>query len=691
MYSNVDIHAPLSVGNGEFAYTADITGMQTFAEEYAKGQPLCTQSQWGWHSNPRPSWLSYEAFRMKEYDTPRGRQGFPTSYQGQEDLYTYLRQNPHRLHLGQIGMELIKTSKEKATIGDINDINQTLDLYNGILYSSFRLETSSVRVKTACHPRRDQVAFSLESSLLAEGRLSIIVAFPGASPGPAATSKRYILPDRWADYITAADWNHPELHHTYYMDAGKDYVVLLRVLDQERYFVRISWKGKAVVQQIATHYFRICPRSNSAYFQIACEFQPFPYRDPISDIEDVFIQSAGYWNEFWSTGGAVQLAESKDPRALELERRIVLSQYLTAIHCAGSIPPQETGLMNNSWYGKFNLEMHWWHAYHFALWGRAHLLERSLWWYNANLAKAKRMAEKQGLKGARWVKSYGPDDWDDAMPSAVTPLLIWCQPHPISFAEACYKAQPEQDHEILKKYTDLVLQTAEYMADFVIWDAQNKRYILAPPIATAQEVHPPDTVLNPSFELSYWRYGLEIAQKWRERVGLGRDTRWDHIIRHLSKLPIWQGVYLAHENCYDTYTRYNYDHPSFLACLGVLPGDDVDCRIMENTLYKVLKEWDLKKKSWGWDFPMIAMTATRLGKPDIAISILLNDLPQNRFLANGHNSTREDLPCYLPANGALLTAVALMAAGWEGEQTVEAPGFPKDGNWSVQHEGIMKY
>ena len=37
----------LSVGNGEFAFTADATGLQTFPELYDV-IPLCTQSQWGW-------------------------------------------------------------------------------------------------------------------------------------------------------------------------------------------------------------------------------------------------------------------------------------------------------------------------------------------------------------------------------------------------------------------------------------------------------------------------------------------------------------------------------------------------------------------------------------------------------------------------------------------------------------------
>ena len=42
-----DSLASLSVGNGEFAYTVDITGLQTFPDNYKKGVPLGTQSQSG--------------------------------------------------------------------------------------------------------------------------------------------------------------------------------------------------------------------------------------------------------------------------------------------------------------------------------------------------------------------------------------------------------------------------------------------------------------------------------------------------------------------------------------------------------------------------------------------------------------------------------------------------------------------
>lgn len=43
---------------------------------------------------------------------------------------------------------------------------------------------------------------------------------------------------------------------------------------------------------------------------------------------------------------------------------------------------------------------------------------------------------------------------------------------------------------------------------------------------------------------------------------------------------------------------------------------------------------------------------------------------------------------YFPANGGLLHAVAMMAAGWDGAPKVPAPGFPQDGSWTVRYEGL---
>jgi len=67
-----DIASPLSVGNGEFAFTADITGLQTFTSDYAKGMPLATVEQWGFRSAP-PKGFSLGKFPLTYLDTS-GRQ-----------------------------------------------------------------------------------------------------------------------------------------------------------------------------------------------------------------------------------------------------------------------------------------------------------------------------------------------------------------------------------------------------------------------------------------------------------------------------------------------------------------------------------------------------------------------------------------------------------------------------------------
>jgi hypothetical protein len=82
---------------------------------------------------------------------------------------------------------------------------------------------------------------------------------------------------------------------------------------------------------------------------------------------------------------------------------------------------------------------------------------------------------------------------------------------------------------------------------------------------------------------------------------------------------------------------------------------------------------------------MAAMCATRLGKPEQAVALLLKDEVKNSYLKNGHNYQTSRLRIYLPGNGGLLTAVAMMCAGFEGNETSN-PGFPND--WNVKWEGL---
>jgi protein-glucosylgalactosylhydroxylysine glucosidase len=662
----LDPLAPLSIGNGEFAFTADVTGLQTFPQFHENAMPLCTMSQWGWHTSPLAPGLNPKAFRLALYDTHGREVGYRTSSEGQTDLYNWLRENPHRLHLGRIGLRIALAGGAEARPQDLTSIEQKLDLWSGILTSRFAVEGNMVSVRTAVHHASDLLAVAVESPLIAAGRLAVRFEFPYGAPA-----------------MPAADWSQPARHKSTLVRKSDGRAEIHRFLDADEYFTTICWKDPASFTSPTAHHFLLSPSTKGARLEFTAAFAPHPLRDSLPTAGACFAGSEQHWGRFWSSGGAVDLAGSKDPRAQELERRIVLSQYLTAIQCAGSMPPQETGLTVNSWYGKFHLEMHWWHAAHFALWNRLPMLEKSLGWYLSILPVARQSAGAQGYAGARWPKMVGPEGQDS--PSPIGPLLIWQQPHPIFYAELSYRSH--RNRRILDRYWPLVHESATFMGSYAHLDGKANRYQLGPPLIPAQENHPPRETWNPVFELEYWRFGLQIAQRWRERLGMNRDPGWDDILSRLSALPAQDGIYLAHENCPQTFTERNSDHPSMLGALGMLPGDGIDRETMRRTLARVMKEWQWDK-TWGWDYPLTAMTAARLGEPQLAVDALLMTTVKNRYLPNGHNWQRDNLPCYLPGNGGLLYAVAMMAAGWRGAPQQQAPGFPSNGSWSVRWEKL---
>jgi len=674
-----DVHSPLSVGNGEFAFTADVTGLQTFEGDYNAGIPLSTMAQWGFHSMPNPQGYSLEKFPLTTNDTSGRPVGYlyyengksPPEWRAAAD---YLYANPSRLDLGRLALVLKSGDGHEVRLGDLKDIHQELDLWTGELRSHFSLDGEPVDVLTCCHPDRELLAVQIHSALIAQGRLSVLLAFPYGSGSFNGNG---------------ADWGRPDAHQTVMTQTGDRRADFIRTLDHDRYYAALAWSKGNHLTPDGPHRYLLAGNGQTIEFIAAFSQSVLPAKLP--DATATQKASVAMWKHFWTTGGAIDLSQSKDPRWQELERRIVLSQYLTRIQSCGSLPPQETGLTCNSWFGKFHLEMHWWHAAHFGLWGRSELLERSLPFYQRILPKAEAQAKSQGYEGARWPKCVGPSG--DPGPTYLECYLIWQQPHPIFYSELCYRDHPNR--ETLKKYQELVFETAKFMASFAVWDKSRNQYRIGPPFADAAEVYFADHEhqWNPTFEIAYWRWGLETAQHWRERLGLPRDPKWDDVIAHLPPLPTRDGLYVAGETAADTFTApgRNTSHPCMLAPLGMLDGSMVDRETMRRTLHQVMKNWDWNN-TWGWDYPMMAMTAARLGEGETAIEALLMDKSKNGYLPNGHNPQMgPTLPLYLPGNGGLLYATALMAAGWDGAPPGKnAPGFPDDGNWVVKWEGLKK-
>lgn len=669
--TKIDSLSSLTVGNGNFAFTVDATGMQSFPDAYAKGVPLGTQSVWGWHSFPNIENLKIEqAYRT--YDL----EGRKLSYtvQGKEPeakkAVEYFRVNPHRLQLGNIGLEIKKEDGTLATANDIKRIRQELNMWTGVITSSFSVEDVPVIVTTVAHQHVDAVSFRIESPLLFKNRIAVRLRFPYPN----------------GQFKDVGDNYKRDEKHTSSLTTGTGTALIKRTLDTTNYFVDVNWTSSATMKKSGAHYFQLLPVSGKGSFE--CSFS-FSEKKPVTQITNFFKtkqSSELSWKKFWLSGGAVDFSATKDPRAFEIERRVMLSQYLTKIQCSSAYPPQETGLTYNSWYGKPHLEMHWWHAVHFAQWGRPELMEKSLEWYFTVAKKAKLIAKRQGFEGLRWQKMT--DNNGDEAPSSVGAFLIWQQPHFIYMAEMLYRSKPTK--QTLNKYKDLLFATADFMASFPTYNATTKKYNLGKGLIPAQECFEAVQTFNPTYELAYWSWALQKAQEWRKRLGLSSNKKWQTIIDNLAPLPQKNGVYLATEStpdCYQPGSRQLTDHPAVLAAYSTIPAaNGLDTIVMKKTLDTVWKVWQWND-TWGWDFPLVAMTAARLHLPEKAVDALLMPIRTNAYLINGHNYQDERLTIYLPGNGGMLNAVALMCTGSDADKVINI-GFPSA--WKVKWEGLKK-
>jgi len=734
---------PLQVGNGEFAFGMDITGLQTFA-------PFNTMSQWGWNSSPLPAGQRVEDYREQVWDTHGRPVRYPTEDPQHPQLSAWMAANPHRINLGRVGLSLTKRDGSAAAQEDLRNTRQELDLWTGTVTSRFELEGEPVTVKTTCHPTVDSVAVNIESKLVKAGRLSVFLDCPGNNPL------------QFANFV--GDWGHPGRFEML-PSPRKGRADLVRRIDETVYRVAVDWQGDATLSQVTDipmspiqvvkaeygardkwldvtdtalkavhdgslvlrvtnalgpdpipgvpkdlrvtyisdgktrtataheneeirvdsatglHGLILKPGETSNSLSFTCAFSPQAVQQNLPDAKSTFAASRAAWPAFWKSGGALDLSGSKDPRWRELERRIVLSQYLMKVNEAGSLPPQESGLVNNGWFGRFHMEMVWWHATHWALWNRWPELNRSMGLYAKLLPQAQKRAQEEGYLGARWPKCIGPDgrEW----PFPIHAFLIWQQPHPVFFAELDYRAHPTR--ATLEKWRPVVEQTADFLSSYAYFDETTKRYVLGPPLFVVSENTDPKTTQNPAFELGYWRFGLRTAQAWRERLGLARKAAWDKVLAGLSPLPVQQGVYVLHEGVQDMWTKFNFEHPALIGTYGLLPGDGVDRTTMRRTLDRISSTWKFDH-TWGWDFPMLAMCAARLGEPERAIDFLLTSAPGFQFDARGL-ATGGPFP-YFPSNGGLLYVVAMMAAGWDGAPKGNAPGFPRNGQWKVRWENL---
>ncbi|MGC9941643.1 MAG: hypothetical protein ABSE48_07395 [Verrucomicrobiota bacterium] len=729
------LNGQIPLGNGNFAFNADGTGLETVG-----GNTMC---HWCWHNFPLPS--GFTKSDLKPWATLDHGHITGDTTPDPKPLADWQRVNPQPLNLGRLGF--VSQDGERLNSTDVQVDSRHLELWTGHLTSHFTYLGKSVTVQTCVDPRSDTVAVHVESTLFRDGQLQLMLDFPAPAQNVGAwvgdfseiaghqtmvvqhthdwlKIKRTIDDAQYEVVLTGRGFTvrppiamQPEIESARFGVDGRGWTnvtaqvaglirdhgaviankalfgdpavgftkqleLKYRVNEHEHTSKLSENESWSISGPPSPHRFTIVPESGIDAIDLTCHFGTHAASGAPIEFADVKRACATSWPAFWNSGGAIDLSKSKDQRWNELERRIVLSQYELAVQSAGDNPPAEVGLTGTDpWLAKWHFEMIWWHLAHYALWDRWPMAEKALTIYPRVALVARSIAANFGYRGLMWPKSTGPNGYNDGFPPEMA--LLWKEPHPIFFAELDYRLHPTP--ETLAKWKDIVFGTAEFMADYPTRNPSTGQYSLDP-VWPASEGKVSPLRRNTIFELAYWHFGLNLAQQWRQRLGLSREPHWDDVARHLAPLPEKDGLYIFSDDRPDTFTTRTFDHVDIIGIDGMLPPfQGLDLETARRTLEEVGRRWNWDA-TWGWDFPWMAMAAARIGDPKLAVEALLNPSPKNYYDERGI-CTGGPGP-YLPGNGGLLYAVAMMAAGWDGGPKQHAPGFPKDGSWTVHWEDL---
>lgn len=577
-FNHIDSKNPVTIGNGDFAITLDQTGTQSLYETY-KDIPLSTMSNKNWFykdkKNIKPSYVDGKAYMLFNLDN--------------DPNYQTNRQYPFKYSFMQI---LLYDNDKLIDINNIKDVKQELDLYKGIVTSSFNYKEKINKTISFIYQDHDEFNFKLQSD-----NLNLALKFNY----PSYTKNGYrldILPN---------------------VLVKEDRITLL--YDDKN---SLSFKLKL-----------------SSNYQIVENTLIFDDNNVSFSLALDEIKEGKLLDEFWKCDNGIIIDNE------ELVKKMVLSKYLLHVNSTGIYPPQESGLTYNCWNSKFHLEMHLIHS----LWNiyNNHVgdLVKSFDYYLSIMPSSLKRASLNGYKGLRFPKMTGPDGEDS--PSNIGPLLIWQAPHILFMLQEIYYLYNKEN--IIKKYEPLISGTIDFMISFLT--LKDSKYQMLDPLLEACESIPLDRCQNPSFELEYWRYTLERQPKI-DTVLYGHQ-RYDYI-DITSKIITPKeddGIYLKTYGVIDKYDLYK-DHPTEGFLMSFFKSKIVDKEKMVKTIDYILKNMDLSSY-WGWDFPFLGLSLLNCGEIEKSIEVTQLNTINNQYLYNGYNtSPRDDLKAYLPGNGAFL-------------------------------------
>ena len=260
----------LTVGNGDFAFTADLTGLQSLNRSYGSSPdfafPALTQSSWGWHTpDPKridptmPSpWLpdgslniTYAQYPVESLDEREGHgnRSIPILLDCQKHndprLCQWWYNFPVRTSLGQLGFVTQQqtqagsrqTGAVPLVLEDVRDSSQHHDLYSATLYSNWTVGEHRVVVTTVAD---DETTDSVASQFTAPSGMALTVQLAFCAPGtvPEGTHTDGNVTAIGNGGMQACDWLQPsDSHTTTQVSSSGGRLDLSRKLEYDEYSV----------------------------------------------------------------------------------------------------------------------------------------------------------------------------------------------------------------------------------------------------------------------------------------------------------------------------------------------------------------------------------------------------------------------------------------------------------------------
>ncbi|CAM1509008.1 Fc.00g027470.m01.CDS01 [Cosmosporella sp. VM-42] len=228
-----------------------------------------------------------------------------------------------------------------------------LDVWNGVITSEFNVDGKRVKVTTQGDFDSDSVAFDIESGLIASGALEVELDFP--YPPIHTTKYKY--------EVFVGSYDFPMNHTTRAINDGKGSGVAHIYREMQDTRSTKATRHQFNYAPVSKQYSRASKISFTAHFS--------PQKSSPSLPLTMQKRNTKQWHNYWNEGRFDDLTASSNPEADELQRQIILSQYHIRVNSAATGQSlQESGLMNNAWYGKFHMEMVVWHNAYWSTWGR---------------------------------------------------------------------------------------------------------------------------------------------------------------------------------------------------------------------------------------------------------------------------------------------------------------------------------